>query len=127
MELQAQQEQSALQQEELQQATLRLQGLQEDLLGLQERSRQALGELTAREEELVLHKLEVASLQEKLRSKNDEVSEALVVAMFGQRNPQVLTENTPSSSVGTDKKPANCEREPELHFSCSQGCFRNFH
>ena len=59
--------------EELQKYEIKFQELQSDLLNCQDRNRHGLSELTAKEEELVVHKVELSSLQEKFRSKVEEV------------------------------------------------------
>ncbi len=59
--------------EELQKYEVRFQEVQSDLLGCQDRNRLGLAEITAKEEELVVHKVELSSLQEKYRTQCEEV------------------------------------------------------
>ena len=72
-ELKKLQELNLQSEEELQKYEIKFQELQSDLLNCQDRNRHGLNELTAKEEELVVHKVELSSLQEKFRSKVDEV------------------------------------------------------
>ena len=53
------------------------QELQNELSVAMDRNQHILKELTAKDEALVLLKVEVASLQEKLKSRTDEVSSSL--------------------------------------------------
>lgn len=59
--------------EELQKYEIRFQELQSDLLSCQDRNREGLAELASKEEELVVHKVELSSLQEKYKSQVQEV------------------------------------------------------
>ena len=72
-ELKKLQELNLQSEEELQKYEIKFQELQSDLLNCQDRNRHGLSELTAKEEELVVHKVELSSLQEKFRAKVDEV------------------------------------------------------
>ena len=78
-ELKKLQELNLQSEEELQKYEIKFQELQSDLLNCQDRNRQGLSELTAKEEELVVHKVELSSLHEKFRAKVDEVRIVILV------------------------------------------------
>ncbi len=72
-ELNKMQELNLQSEEELQKYEIRFQELQSDLLKYQDRNRQSLAELAAKDEELVVHKVELSTFQEKFRGQADEV------------------------------------------------------
>lgn len=53
---------------------MKLSETQQELLNSQDKHRQSLQEFSAKEEELVVYKVELSNIQEKYKAKLDEVS-----------------------------------------------------
>lgn len=53
---------------------MKFQDMQQELMNTQDKGRQSLQELSAREEEIVVLKIELSNLQEKYKAKLNEVS-----------------------------------------------------
>lgn len=56
---------------------MKFQDMNQELMNTQDKGRQSLQELSAREEEIVVLKIELSNLQEKYKAKLDEVSEEI--------------------------------------------------
>ena len=56
---------------------MKFQDMNQELVNTQDKGRQSLQELSAREEEIVVLKIELSNLQEKYKAKLDEVSEEI--------------------------------------------------
>lgn len=54
---------------------MKFQDMQQELMNTQDKGRQGLQELSAREEEIVVLKIELSNLQEKYKAKLNEVSQ----------------------------------------------------
>lgn len=54
---------------------MKFQDMQQELMNTQDKGRQSLQELSAREEEIVVLKIELSNLQEKYKAKLNEVSQ----------------------------------------------------
>lgn len=57
---------------------MKFQDMNQELMNTQDKGRQSLQELSAREEEIVVLKIELSNLQEKYKAKLDEVSEEIL-------------------------------------------------
>jgi hypothetical protein len=58
--------------------------LQQEAITSQDRNRQGLQELSAKEEELVVVKVELSALQEKYKANCNEVIEIFILLFFGE-------------------------------------------
>jgi predicted nuclease with TOPRIM domain len=69
---------------QLQNMDMKLSETQQELLNSQDKHRQSLQEFSAKEEELVVYKVELSAIQEKYKAKLDEVSllETYLLTLF---------------------------------------------
>lgn len=61
---------------------MKLSETQQELMNSQDKHRQSLKEFSAKEEELVVYKVELSAIQEKYKAKLDDVRISLLIKFF---------------------------------------------